>query len=164
MSENENDDEPDFEELDRLLEDLGFADAYYNYCDRFPRRGPEVPLKTQQDLLAETGRVFKYDKREKFYAWRDSSAPEGCDLGLNLVLERAQVEWILVFRTPSGHLGSPFSAIAASVKRLQDPAYRHAPPNPTPDVSNKAELANAIEEGLALYDRIAGAIVEKSWK
>lgn len=115
-------------------------------------------------MLKETGRTFRYHKGEKFFAWRDANAPEGCELGLNLKIEVSYVEWILVFATPSGHTGGPFSGLARDVKQLSIPKYRHDPPHPRPHVANKAELADVIDEGLAFYDEIAAAIAKQKWK
>jgi len=148
----------------QLLAELRFADRYYAYCDAHRTKGPEIPLATQTALLGETGRVFRYHKGEKFFAWRDANAPDGCELGLNVSIDGYQVEWILVFKTPVGHLGTTLASLASGVKQLAVPGYRHDPPYPVPGAANKAELATVLDEGLALYSDVAAAIAKQTWK
>src|SRR5258708_3079299 len=131
-SEEEDDDHPDQKKLLELLAGMDFADRSYAYCAAHSQRGPEIPLTTQTAVLKETGRVFRYDKGEKFFAWRDANGPDECELGLNVSLEGAQVEWILAFSTPSGHMGGPLSGLAKLTKQRSTPAYRHSPPHPRP--------------------------------
>jgi hypothetical protein len=148
----------------RFLADLQFADRYYAYCDAHRARGADIPLTTQTSVLGETGRTFRYHKGEKFFAWRDAHAPDGCELGLNVSIDGYQIEWILLFKTPSGHLGTTLASLASSVKQLAIPAYRHNPPYPVPGAASKTELITVIEEGLALYDDVATAIAKETWK
>ena len=148
----------------KQLAAFGFADRYYTYCAMHRKPGPDIPTATQKIALEQTGRTFKYDKREDFFAWRDASAPKGFQLGLNIAIRYAAVEWILVFRTPSGHLGGPFASLALKVKRLDTPTYRHDPPYPTPDAANKRELAQVLDEGFRLHDDLAAFLMKKAWK
>ena len=166
MADDDDDDRhPAYRELCELMRKLDFAERYYTYCSSHSKKNcPDIPLALQTKALDETGRTFRYDKREKFFSWRDSNAPKGCELGLNLSLRDAQANWILVLKTPSGHLGEQFSAIAEGVKRLADPRYQHEPRFPTPDIANATELRTIITEGLALYDDIATALRSKAWK
>jgi hypothetical protein len=141
-----------------------FADRYYTYCAAHGKPGPDIPTATQKAVLEQTGRTFKYDKHEDFFAWRDVSAPKGCQLGVNIAIRYAAIDWILVFRTPSGHLGGPFSSLALQVKRLDAPAYRHDPPYPSPDAANKQEFAKVLDEGFELYDELAAFLMKTAWK
>ena len=150
--------------LRHLLAEVRFADRYYAYCSEHRKRGPDIPLATQTAVLGETGRTFRYHKGEKFFAWRDANAPDGCELGLNVQIDGHQIEWILSFKALSGHIGDPFAVLALNVRQLTQPTYRHDPPYPVPSAANKAELATVIEEGLALYDEIAAAIAKQTWK
>ncbi len=164
-SPNDDEDEthPEQSRFLDLLTELRFPDRYYAYCAAHPKTGPEVSLALQTQALSETGRTFRYDKSEKFYAWRDPKAPEGCELGLNLNLREAHAEWILVFGTPSGHVGGTFAISALLAKRTREPNYRHAPPYPTPDISSSKELRAVLSEGLELYDEVAAAIATRKW-
>jgi hypothetical protein len=159
-----DDDHPDEQKFLKLLESFRFADRYYAYCGAHAAEGPDLPPPTQTAALAETGRTFRYQKKEKFFAWRDAKAPADCELGLNVSLENGQAEWILVFKTPSGHLGSPFSALATEAKRLSTPSYRHTPPNPVPNITSQAELGEALDQGLALYDELATMLAAQTWR
>ena len=165
MSDDDDDDvHPEHAAFTRLLDSLQFADRYYTYCGAHAKGGPEVPLALQTSALAETGRMFRHNKKEKFFAWRDPKAPEGCELGLNVSLEDASVEWILVFKTKKGHLGSTFANMAADVKHLKSPKYKHNPPYPTPLVASATELRRILDDGLAIYDAIATAIAKHDWR
>jgi len=164
MSEEpDDDDHPRHVDLLRLLDRLDFPRRYYAYCSAHQKRGPKIPLSLQTPALAATGRTFRYDKREKFFAWRDSKAPKGCVLGLNVSLELAAVEWVLTFKTPEGHVGSTLPYLAMETKRLADPAYKHDPPYPVPSVENADELATVLDEGFAIYQLIADAIGSVIW-
>jgi hypothetical protein len=165
MAENEEQDDthPDEAKFLKLLASVGFPDRYYAYCSEHAERGPDIPLATQQAALAATGRTFRYDKKEKFFAWRDADGADDGELGLNVSLRDGRVEWILVFATAPGHLGDTFANMALNSKRLAHPAYKHSPPYPTPKVSSKAELDAVIEEGLALYDDLAKHLAARKW-
>lgn len=148
-----------------LLRELDFADRYYAYCAKHSKKNcPDIPLALQTKALEETGRTFRYDKREKFFAWRDSDTPKDCELGVNLSLTYAQANWILVLKTPSGHLGGQFSEMALDVKHLVDPRYQHEPRFPTPDIANEKELHSVLAEGIALYEDVAKALRAVRWK
>jgi hypothetical protein len=47
---------------------------------------------------------------------------------------------------------------------MDHPAFQHDPPYPTPRSSNRGELLNVLDEGLALYDEIAAAIAKQTWR
>jgi len=160
----DDDDHPDTQKFLKLLESFRFSDRYYAYCAAHAAEGPDLPTAAQTTALAETGRTFRHNKKEKFFAWRDANAPADCELGLNVSLEHGQVEWILVFKTPSGHLGRPFPALALQTKRLSTPAYRHTPPTPVPNVADPSSLGDALDQGLALYDELAGALAAQTWR
>jgi len=164
MAGDDNDEHPDEQPFLKVLEGARFADRYYAYCAAHAMQGYDIPMATQTAVLKETGRTFRYEKKEKFFAWRDAKAPKGCELGVNVSLDNGQVEWILVFETPAGHLGRPFSSLATMTRRLSESTYRHTSPHPTPNVTNKAELRDVIAQGLALYDALADALAAQSWK
>lgn len=163
-ADDEDDEHPENEKLLQQLSAFEFADRYYKYCDAHTTRGPDIPTATQTAVLKETGRVFKYDKREKFFARRDANAPKGCELGININIDGSFVDWILVFGTPAGHLGGPFASLALKVKHLTIPSYRHNPPYPAPRAASKAELAAVIDEGFALYDGMVASLMNQTWK
>ncbi len=166
MDDEDDDDapHPDKAKFLELLEGIDFADRYYAYCQKHEKRGPAIPAPTQIEALAATGYTFSYEKREKFHAWLDVRGGNECELGVNVALDKGDCEWILVFRTPSGHLGGPFSGLALDVKRRTDPQYRHTPPYPTPNIANKRDLLDTLDEGLALYETIAEKIAATTWK
>lgn len=146
-----------------LAASANFGDRYYEYCARFRDVGPEFPLETQIDVLKETGRTFRYHKSEKFFAWRDSNAPEGCELGLNLILRFAKLHWIIVFDTPTVKLGGPMNTVAFQAKRYEHPSFLPDPPNPMARAASKGVLARATQDGLSLYDSLAAQIAKTKW-
>ena len=145
----------------RLLAAASFAERYYAYCAAHTTEGPDLPLSRQTSALAATGRTFRYHKREGFFAWRDGDAPKGCELGVNLDLRHAQAEWILVYKTPRGHIGGPFALLARLTQQLSIPGYEHEPRSPRPDIASASELRAVIDEGLVLYDEVAKRIAGK---
>lgn len=81
-----------------------------------------------------------------------------------MIVDRGRVEWVLVFQTPSEHMGSTFAGLANDAMQMDHPAFQHDPPYPTPRASNRGELLNVLDEGLALYDEIAAAIAKQTWR
>jgi hypothetical protein len=122
----------------------------------------KIELADRKAAMAATKRAWKYTRRESFFAFREESPPDGCELGLNATL-RFGVELILVCRTPHGHLGSTFAVMAHGVMKQGDPEHRHDPPYPTPKFGTAEELRTVLGEGLALYEEIARAIRRETW-
>lgn len=165
LQDDDEDRHPAHRDFCDVLLKLDFPSRYYAYCEAHAKKDPpDIPVALQTRALDETGRTFRYDKKEKFFGWRDSNAPKGCELGINLVLQFAQADWILVFGTPSGHLAGSFSGIALDAKRLADPSYQHDPRYPTPKIANARELRVVLAEGFALYEDVAKALRSKEWK
>lgn len=81
-----------------------------------------------------------------------------------MIVDRGRVEWVLVFQTPSEHMGSTFAGLANDAMQMDHPAFQLDPPYPTPRASNRGELLNVLDEGLALYDEIAAAIAKQTWR
>jgi len=147
-----------------LASSIEFGERYYAYCGRFQATGPEIPLETQTQALKATGRTFRYHKSENFFAWRDSNGPEGCELGLNLILKYANLHWIIVFNTLTVRLGGPMNLVAFQAKRHAEPTFLPDPPNPMAHAATKAALAEALDQGLVLYESLAAEIAKSEWK
>lgn len=142
---------------------IAFAERYYEYCDRHLVSGHELPVPLQEKALEETGWLFRYQRKGKYFKWMDRQAEGYPPLGLNVDLRMASVEWILNVETPAGGLGGTFAGMALRARRLTTPGYQHDPPYPTPCFANMNELAVVLTEGFALYEDLAAAIRAETW-
>jgi hypothetical protein len=148
--------------LRSLLVEIGFAARYYALCDetRTWQRTDRLPRAEQlTDSLTATGRLFRYNRRENFFATRETDVPG--ELGLNLCLEHNVADFILVVKTPAGHIGDTFSVHALETMRLADPSFSREPPYPRPLFNSVPELKKVLGHGLALYDEIAKGVLER---
>jgi hypothetical protein len=146
-----------------LLRALRFADRYYEICAAHPGPGVELPPATQEAVLAERGERWKYDKRERFFAFREPAGVAWQELGLNVILRDGMLECILVFATRHGHIGDVFHGMAADVKQREVPDYEHDPPYPCPFFRDEAGLRSALSDCRELYQQIKTAIRNESW-
>src|SRR4051794_31635981 len=99
------------ERLLALAQDVEFARRYYALVDSTANSEPCYDLSTDEirATLELTGRSFRYNRRERFFATREKGKPG--ELGLNLTIDGV-VEFILVLETPTGHIGPPFHVLA----------------------------------------------------
>ena len=115
------------------------------------------PAAEQEAALATTGRAFRYNRREKFYATREAGVPG--ELGANLVLRHGVAEFILVARVPAGHIGDPFGLLMREADRRFGPVLPEAPAYPQPWYQGAAELRQVLADGFVLYAEVAAAVI-----
>jgi hypothetical protein len=146
------------ERLLALAQAIHFASRYYAIVSSTRSGKPCFDLSGTEiaAALESTGRTFRFNRKEKFYATREPGTPG--ELGVNLSIN-GSVEFILVARAPVGHIGPTFHGLAL------DLAQRHAPelvpnsPYPQPWYRDAAELKRVLAEGFELYADLASAII-----
>jgi len=147
------------ERLLELLHRLGFPRRWYDLCvaTRVGTPCRALPTAQQEAALATAGRVFRYNRREKFYATREADVPG--ELGLNLSLRHGVAEFILVVRVPAGHIAGPFSLLMRQADRRFGPVLPDTPPYPQPWYQGAAELKQVLSAGFGLYAEVAAAVL-----
>jgi hypothetical protein len=106
--------------------------------------------------LESTGRPFRFNSKEQFFAMREEGAP--AELGLNVAID-GSVEFILVARAPTGHIGPTFHRLALDVAKRDAPELVPSPRYPRPSYRDAAELREVLAQGLVLYSDLATAIL-----
>jgi hypothetical protein len=147
------------ERLLGLLHQLDFPRRWYDLCvaSRVGTPSRDLPVEEQAAALATTGRAFRYNRREKFYATREADVPG--ELGVNLSLRHGVAEFILVLRVPAGHIAGPFSGLMRAADRRFGPVLPEAIPYPQPWYQGVAELQQVLAAGFGLYAEVAGAVL-----
>ncbi len=142
-----------------LLHRLDFPRRWYDLsvATRVGTPCRDFPVAEQEAALAATGRAFRYNRREKFFATREPGLP--CELGANLVLRHGVAELILVARVPAGHIGEPFGLLMRKADERFGPVLPDAPVYPQPWYQGAAELRRVLTSGFALYAEVAAAVV-----
>ncbi|HYH68988.1 MAG TPA: hypothetical protein VD866_30115 [Urbifossiella sp.] len=145
------------ERLLSLAQGLDFARRYYALVatTRDGKPSADLPAADIAAALESTGRAFRFNRKERFYATREPDTPG--ELGLNLAI-RGAVEFILVARTPAGHIGDVFHGLALELARRHAPELVPDPPYPRPWFRDRAELRRVLADGLGLYAELAAAI------
>ena len=146
------------ERLLELAHSIDFARRYYSIVNASRNDEPasELPETEILSALESTGRSFRFNRREKFFAFREPDVPG--ELGINLSFSYGQVEFILVARGPNGHFGPPFTLLARTVAQRHAPELVPSPRAPRPCYSDQARLRSVLAEGLRLYEDLATAI------
>ncbi len=121
------------------------------------RPNRNLPAAELASALAATGREFSYDDGEQFYATRD--AVLAGELGVNLIVKGGVAEFLLVVRTPAGHVGGPFPLLMRQAERRFGPPLPPTKPYPQPWYRDGEELRRVLLAGFALYAEVAGAVV-----
>jgi hypothetical protein len=146
----------------RLLELLHRLDFARRWCDlcaatRFGEFARSLPDADVAASLESTGRAFRYNRRERFYATREAGAPG--ELGVNLALRNGIAEFILVVRVPAGHIAGPFSVLMRDVERRFGLSLQNTPRYPQPKYQGATELRQVLAAGFGLYTEVAAAIL-----
>src|SRR5215213_3998989 len=94
-----------------LTQKIDFARRYYALVDSTGDVDPCYSLSADEirAALDSTGRSFRYNRRERFFATREKGTPG--ELGLNLTIDGV-VEFISVVETPAGRIGPTFPMLA----------------------------------------------------
>jgi hypothetical protein len=147
------------ERLLAVAQEVDFARRYYAICvPTFSGRPrDDLPATEVAAALEATGRAFRFNRRESFYATRERGAPG--ELGVNLCLKHGVAEFILVARTPAGHVGDAFTALAANVARRYAPELLRDPPYLRPWFRDAGELRLVLRYGFGLYADLASRIL-----
>lgn len=142
-----------------LLHRLDYARRWDALCaaTRFGEFASTLPDADVAAALKATGRAFKYNRKERFYATREADVPG--ELGVNLALRHGTAEFILVVRVPAGHIAGPFSSLMRDVERRFGLALPESPPYPQPKYQGAAELRQVLAAGFELYAEVAAAII-----
>jgi hypothetical protein len=142
-----------------LLHRLDFARRWYDLCAAtlFGEYARTLPAMEVTAALESTGRAFRYNRKERFYATREVGMSG--ELGINLALRHGTAEFILVVRVPVGHIGGPFSALMREVEEGFGPTLPETPPYPQPKYQGAPELRQVLSAGFGLYAEMATAII-----
>jgi hypothetical protein len=145
------------ERLLAIAQELDFAQRYYALVAETSGSTPCDSLTADEirAALESTGRTFRFNKRERFYATREAEAPG--ELGLNLTVSGV-VEFILVVETPAGHVGQTFPGLARALLYRVGPPVAVDPRYPRVRYGDADELQRVLEGGFALYAELAEAI------
>lgn len=140
-----------------LAHGLDFARRYYALvaATRASEPNLDLPATEIKSALEATGRAFRFNRKERFYATREADTPG--ELGLNLAID-GSVEFILVARGPGGHFGPTFHGLALKLAERHAPELVPSPRYPRPAYGNPAELRRVLAEGLGLYAELMTAI------
>jgi hypothetical protein len=143
-----------------LAHGVDFARRYYSLVASTRASEPGVDLSDSEieSALKATGRTFRRNRKESFYALREVNAPG--ELGLNLAID-GSVEFILVARGSSGHFGPTFHGLALELAERHAPELVPTPQYPRPAYGSAAELVKVLVEGMGLYAELAAAIRSK---
>jgi len=146
------------ERLLNLARGVDFARRYYTLVGSTRSGKPchNLPTPDIAAALAATGRSFRFNRREWFYATREVGTPG--ELGLNLAID-GSVEFILVARVSGGHIGRPFHGLALELAQRFTPELIPSPRYPRPGYRDGSELRRVLTKGLALYADLASAIL-----
>lgn len=147
------------ERLFELLHRLDFPRRWYDLscATRVGTPAGNLPAAEQDAALATTGRVFRFNRRERFYATREAVAAG--ELGVNLVLRHGVAEFVLVVRVPAGHIGGPFPRLMREADRRFGPVLPESPAYPQPWYQGGAELRQVLAQGIGLYAEVAAAVL-----
>jgi hypothetical protein len=142
-----------------LLHRLDFARRWYDLCAAARVGTPcsDLPAAEQEAALTGTGRAFRFNRREKFFATREAGTPS--ELGVNLVLRHGVAEFILVLRVPAGHIAGPFPRLMRKADHRFGPVLPEAPAYPQPWYQGGAELRRVLADGFGLYAEVAAAVL-----
>ncbi len=146
------------ERLLALARELDFARRYYAMVAATRDGEPchDLSASVIDAALESTGRPFRFNRKERFYATREVGAP--AELGLNLAFT-GLVEFILVARAPAGHIGRPFHGLALDVAERDAPQLVPSPRYPRPSYRDAAELRKVLAQGFGLYTDLAAAVL-----
>ncbi len=132
-----------------------FAEEYYKLYEKSLQEKDKVELdmKAQNELMASFSPPFKYNPSEKFF---HSSEKFGqFVIGLNVCfLHKASIELILILKTPDGHLGTVFPALALQVQQLNDAQFTYNPHFPKPYINNSQQAKEVIMFGIVMFQKI----------
>lgn len=150
--------------LVELLRDVNFGTRYYEYCDAHVLSEPgfSPALAAQERALANTGLAFKYDRRERFFGYREGK--DNRSLRLNVTFGRHDIEFGLAFETKAGIVGAPFHLLAERVAQLEHGnEWEHSPRYPRVSFSDEQEFEQAVAFGIALYQDARTRILAEAW-
>jgi hypothetical protein len=148
--------------LVELLAGIDFGARYYAYYEQCRTRGPATPPNLTRDdqeaALAAGPLAFTYRARERFF---DHAERHGkLEVGLNVFFAASTAEFILKLRTIHGHVGAPFPLLARRAEQLRDPDFSYSPAAPKLPYSNRDELIDVVQFGIALYQDARRVILD----
>ena len=140
-----------------LAQEIDFARRYYALVASNRDSEPCYDLSADEirAALESTGRSFRYNRRERFFATREKGTPG--ELGLNLTINGV-VEFIAVVETPAGHIGPTFPGLARDLVYHHGPQPADDPRYPRVRYRGVQELCQVLAEGFALYSDLAAAV------
>lgn len=154
-------------ELLSLLNDIGFSDRYWAFCDRFPIDASGTRKSgRKEDILAafnEVGVTPECHALNSSYVC-DREIIGGMEWSGVFVKQRSGLELIIDGESQDWRLGSNFAVLAYDAKQLADPSFKRdpfkGPPTyPRPDHNgDSAKLKEIVKEFLALLRAIKSAI------
>lgn len=140
-------------QLIEVLSGIEFDRRYYAYydanSDRLRRNWVGVRRQDFEAALAAPSLDFKYFKKGSFFSHEQQH--EHCTIGLNIAFSSSTVELILSVKTERGYAGGPFPVLAKEVGQSRDPNFSPTPPYPRLPFSNREELLEAVQYGIALF-------------
>lgn len=151
-----------------ILATLDFDRRYYAHCQA--REAPPGPVfraeQAEHAVEGATGLPFKVHEKENFLAFKETTG--ALEWGLNLAPGSGRLEMILVFETPSGHVGGTFQGMARRVALRREGVFTRHPPCPRPCYNSLESLAESAVFAVGLYRDVkeaclaAGGCEEKS--
>jgi hypothetical protein len=156
-----------YAKLIKLLAGMDFDKRYYGFYEAQRGQGKKgmstLRLEDFQTALAKTSLDFSYQAKEKFFSHTETF--DHCAVGLNVAFPYSSaVEFILSVKTRQGDLGDPFSSLAHDVGEFRDPDFHSEPEFPNLPFSSKAELHEAVQFGVSLFQDAKHAILSyKGW-
>ncbi|MCU0491398.1 MAG: hypothetical protein MUD01_07415 [Chloroflexaceae bacterium] len=153
------------QELIQLLTDRNFADRYYRYYEQCRGRGEmkDYTPEKAMEVLATSGLDVSYDRREKFFTYREKH--DSRIIGVNVSYNHSMAELILTLQLGEHKLGGPFPMLARQTALLRDPAFTYEPRSPKLPFSNQQELNEVTRWGVDMFLEIKQAIqASPLWK
>jgi hypothetical protein len=157
--------EPLYAELLDVLEAIDFDRSYYGFYesirDRSQKRWEGARREDFEAVLSRTGLEFSYDKKERFFAYREKR--DSMTLGLNVAFRYGEAEFILVARIDGEEIGGPFPMLAYHIGRRRDPSFQPSPSRPRLPFSDRENLEDVVRFGVELYGRARDAMLARDW-
>lgn len=144
--------------LAKILNSIGFAERYYDLCDRYPIQLGRPPGGTKADIIdvLEASDVeIEYDKRDRSYRLEPKRIGGVEWSGLIVKQRGGGIELMLNGRSvdnPKDNLGDNFAALSRQILEARGEEFTRKPPYPRPAYNgDSTKLKEITAEFVSFY-------------